>query len=117
MERRGFLRLGGLAAVASIFGLRQSKHASDVSQTFYLAGSRFFGLPHDLAEGDRLRICKRLHEGEACFVVCTLAGTQLGFLPRNLAQSRGNLNSFEARVMEIDRYALPWKRIKIAMIA
>ena len=117
MERRRFLTLGGLAAVASMVRWRQPKPVSDVFQTFYLAGSRFFGLPHDLVQGDQLWVFKRVHKGEPCFVVCTLGGTELGFLPKKLVQSRTTMNSCEARVMEIDRHALPWKRIKIALMA
>lgn len=111
ISRRNFLySLGGIFATIGLFA-RSHHHQRDRKLiSFMVAGARFQPHPSHLTSGDTVLLIKGIYNGEICYIVTTIDGQTIGFVPKNLLPRIEQLGGDSWKVAISDHNALPWKK-------
>lgn len=120
MRRRRFLRLLAMAyGMIVMFPFRRwgISDRMSVTRSFHVAGVRFHPTLHVLKMGDRLIMKRDSWNGERCYAIYTEGGQRIGYVPRQMIPTLGDLADQEWRLTSINSDTVPWKRYKIGIVS
>ena len=85
------------------------------TETFYVAGARFYPPNERLRVGDFVGLVPTTVHGGLAYAVQDSDGVRIGWVPRSLIAKIGTASAHRAEVIEVSLRRLPWRWYRLAV--